>query len=125
MKKYFLTMVVMAIFAIGFTASDEESSSSTSTQTESLTTQEEAPKPKLPKCRTCGKEFDADKEYNGQLEVLKNENYCYGDCPQKCGTCGKTYTVNTDEKMTGFGTCASCCKKYINRKTFERATSGY
>jgi len=30
MKKYFLTMVVMAIFAIGFTASDEESSSSNS-----------------------------------------------------------------------------------------------
>lgn len=28
MKKYFLTMAVMAIFAIGFAASDEEGSSS-------------------------------------------------------------------------------------------------
>lgn len=32
MKKYFLTMAVMAIFAVGFAASDEEESTSTQTE---------------------------------------------------------------------------------------------
>ncbi len=125
MKKYFLTMVVMAIFAIGFAASDDEGSSSTSTQTESVTTKEEPQLPKKPKCRTCGKEFDADEEYSGQLEVLKNENYCYLDCPQKCGTCGKTYTLSSDGKLACFGTCASCYKDYSARKTINWEKTPY
>ena len=125
MKKYFFTMAVMAIFAIGFAASDEESSSSTSTQTESVTIKEEPQKPKKPKCRTCGKEFDADKEYQGQLAVLKNDNYCYLDCPQECGTCGKTYTINSGGGKACFGTCGPCYEKYSARRTIERATRGY
>lgn len=41
MKKYFMTMVVMAIFAIGFAASDEESSSSSSSDTYKVEQQHE------------------------------------------------------------------------------------
>ena len=40
MKKYYLTLLVMAIFAIGFAASDEDSSSSFSTQSENQVTEQ-------------------------------------------------------------------------------------
>lgn len=121
MKKYVFSIAILALFAIGFAASDEEKKSSTPTQTESATIKEEPQKPKNPKCRTCGKEFDVDKEYEGQLEVLKNENYCYKDCPQECKTCGKTYTVNSESnyKFVCFGTCGECY--YKHRKGY----SGY
>jgi hypothetical protein len=118
MRKYYLTMVVMAVFAIGFAASDDESSSSTSTQTESAKAQEEAPKPKLPKCRTCGKEFNPEEEYavNG-LDDPKSKEYCYGDYPQTCGTCGKRYTQNSTSseyrKYVCFGTCGECYYKHL------------
>ena len=46
MKKSFFTMVVMAVFAIGFAASDEEGSSSSSTTEET---------PKMGTCKMCGK----------------------------------------------------------------------
>lgn len=46
MKKYYLTIAVMAIFAIGFAASDEESTeSSSTTSNEQIEKQKPAPKP--------------------------------------------------------------------------------
>ena len=42
MKKYFWTLAVMAIFAIGFAASDEEESSNNSSSTEQTQTKEES-----------------------------------------------------------------------------------
>lgn len=114
MKKYYLSLLIMAVFAIGFSASDDEGSSSTSTQTESVTTQE-ASKPKLPKCRTCGKEFNPEEEYSSECQqTIINSNYCYMDCPQKCGTCGKTYTVNSQSQynLVPCGTCGSCYYKH-------------
>lgn len=48
MKKYYLTLAVMAIFAIGFSASDDESSESSSEETskEQVEEQQPAPAPK-------------------------------------------------------------------------------
>lgn len=43
MRKYFFTMVVMAVFAIGFAASDEESSSSSSSTEQSQAKEESNP----------------------------------------------------------------------------------
>ena len=43
MKKYFWTMAVIAVFAIGFAASDDESSSSSSTDSEKKEKVEEKP----------------------------------------------------------------------------------
>lgn len=115
MKKYVFSIAVLALFAIGFAASDEEKESSTPTQTESATIKEEPQKPKNPKCRTCGKEFNPEEEYSSECQqTIINSNYCYMDCPQKCGTCGKTYTVNSQSQynLVPCGTCGSCYYKH-------------
>lgn len=70
-------------------------------------------------CKTCGKEFKPEKQ------AIVNEEYCYEDYPQTCGTCGKTYTIRTDKEGdygSCKGTCSSCFEKYENKKLYERVT---
>ena len=70
-------------------------------------------------CKTCGKEFKPEKQ------AIVNEEYCYEDYPQTCGTCGKTYTIRTDKEGdygSCKGTCSSCFEKYENKKIYERVT---
>ena len=70
-------------------------------------------------CKTCGKEFIPEKQ------AIVNEEYCYEDYPQTCGTCGKTYTIRTDKEGdygSCKGTCSSCFEKYENKKIYERVT---
>ena len=45
MKKYYLTLLVIAIFAVGFISSDEDSSSSSSTENQEQVQGQQPPKP--------------------------------------------------------------------------------
>lgn len=67
-------------------------------------------------CKTCGKEFNPDKQ------AIVNEEYCYEDYPQTCGTCGKTYTINTDGKSACKGTCSDCSSRHTSVSIYESVT---
>ena len=67
-------------------------------------------------CRTCGKEFIPEKQ------AIVNEEYCYEDYPQTCGTCGKTYTINTDGKSACKGTCSDCSSRHTSVSIYESVT---
>jgi len=67
-------------------------------------------------CKTCGKEFNPDKQ------AIVNEEYCYGDYPQTCGTCGKTYTINTDGISACKGTCSDCSSRHTSVGIYESVT---
>lgn len=66
-------------------------------------------------CKSCGKEYNPDKE------AIVSEEYCYMDYPQKCNSCGKTYTVNTDHGACK-GTCSRCYHRHQSVRIYEEAT---
>lgn len=67
-------------------------------------------------CKTCGKEFKPEKQ------AIVNEEYCYEDYPQTCGTCGKTYTINTDGISACKGTCSDCSSRHTSVSIYESVT---
>jgi len=67
-------------------------------------------------CKTCGKEFKPEKQ------AIVNEEYCYEDYPQTCGTCGKTYTINTDGISACKGTCSDCSSRHTSVGIYESVT---
>lgn len=71
---------------------------------------------KVYRCRTCGEEYNPDKE------AIVSEEYCYLDYPQECKSCGKTYTVRQEGNDACKGTCASCYRKHRAVKIYEEAT---
>jgi hypothetical protein len=80
MKKYFLTMVVMAIFAIGFTASDEESSSSNSSSSSSTTQVEEKQETQVEEKQETEAERQAreERERAAKIKELEDKGYQAG-----------------------------------------------
>lgn len=71
---------------------------------------------KVYRCKTCGKEYNPDKE------AIVSEEYCYMDYPQKCNSCGKTYTVRQEGNGACKGTCEACYHKHQAVKIYEDVT---
>ena len=105
MKKYFLTMAVMALFAIGFAASDEEESSNSSNN--------ESSKPQTEQKQETEAERKAreKKEKEDKIKEILKEGYEYGKKQgmqftyyQECQKhfCDWHFTPSTDEQMEIF-----------------------
>ena len=83
MKKYFLTMAVMAIFIIGFAASDEDSSSSTDSEVKTVEERKKNPIEKF-----VGTYVVYDGNTSGNEMFVTDDGrlfYKYGDDAIKCG----------------------------------------
>ena len=85
MKKYFLTMAVMAIFAIGFAASDEESSSSSN----STEQKQESPAEKAAREK---------REKQEKIDQMMKEAYAEG----KSNAMSYTYYQKCDQHFYAF-----------------------
>lgn len=129
MKKYFLTMAIMAIFAIGFAASDEESSSDNSSPTEQKqeTAEEKEAREKQEKVKKVAEiayqmGYDRRKATWGQTiasddAAAAEYRFKYGRDPEDAGQ-EERWKVFLENYAKGFSDAANDIKKKLDEENF-------
>lgn len=127
MKKYYLTMVVMAIFAIGFAASDEETSSSSSEPQRQETQAEKEAREKQEKVERVAKMayqkgYDTRRETWGQSIPAESSarleyTFRYGREPEDAGQ-NERWNVFLENYKKGFADAAHDIMKKMDEEDF-------